>query len=67
MLSSHLLYLLIDPAKFHILKFVLEGYDNLAMISSVNARQGVVRLRYTAEMTGELFALLRAIAPSIKP
>lgn len=66
MLSSRLLYLLIDPAKFHILKFILEGYDNLAIISSVDARQGVVKLRYTEDMADELFALLAAIAPSVK-
>lgn len=64
--STFLLYLLIDPAKFHILKFILEGYDNLAIISSVDARQGVVKLRYPESMANELFALLAAIAPSIK-
>lgn len=56
------LYLLISPGKFHFLKFILEGYDNLAILSSSQGADGVVVLRYPEEMAGDLFSLLGAIA-----
>lgn len=61
------IFLRIYPGKFHTLKFLLEGYDNLALLSSVAGKPGVVRLRYPAECAKELFALLTAIAADLKP
>lgn len=55
-------YLLISPGKFHFLKFVLEGYDNLAILSSFQGAEGVVVVRYPEEMAGDLFGLLGDIA-----
>jgi len=34
----------IDPRQVHYLKFILEGYDNLATMSTVDRRQGIVEL-----------------------
>jgi len=59
------LYLLISPGKFHFLKFILEGYDNLAILSSFPGADGVVVLRYPEEMAGDLFGLLADIADYI--
>lgn len=59
------LYLLISPGKFHFLKFILEGYDNLAILSSFQGVDGVVVLRYPEEMAGDLFGLLGDIADYI--
>lgn len=56
------LYLRIAPDSFHYLKFILEGYDNLAVLSSVDMKQGVVRLRYTSGVEKEVFQLLGNIA-----
>lgn len=56
------LYLRIAPDSFHYLKFILEGYDNLAVLSSVDMKQGVVRLRYTSGLEKEVFQLLGNIA-----
>lgn len=58
------LHLRILPGRFHFLKFVLEGYDNLAILSA-GVSAGHVVIRYPREMSGELFALLSRIAPSI--
>lgn len=59
-------YLRILPGKFHYLKFILEGYDNLAILSACSdAPVGVVVVRYPQEMTGEFFGLLSALAPSL--
>lgn len=58
-------YLLISPGKFHFLKFILEGYDNLAILSSFLGADGVVVLRYPEEMAEDLFGLLGDIADYI--
>lgn len=54
-------YLRILPGKFHYLKFILEGYDNLAILSAYDCSAGVVVIRYPKEMASELFGLLAAI------
>lgn len=60
------LFLRISPDRFHFLKFIVEGYDNLALISSVSGREGVIRLRYPEENLGEIMHLLASIAAEIK-
>lgn len=54
-------YLRISPGKFHFLKFILEGYDNLAILSSYQASEGIVVVRYPYEMAKDLFSLLGSI------
>lgn len=56
------LYLRISPGRFHFLKFILEGYDNLAILSSYDCSAGLVVIRYPGDMVGELFRLLGEIA-----
>lgn len=56
------LYLRIAPERFHYLKFILEGYDNLAVISSHDIRQGIVRLRYISSSRTLLMQLLARTA-----
>jgi hypothetical protein len=55
-------YLRISPGKFHYLKFILEGYDNLAILSSFQGSVGVVVIRYPEEMARDLFSLLDGLA-----
>ncbi|SDP17116.1 DUF4911 domain-containing protein [Desulforhopalus singaporensis] len=59
-------YLRISKDKFHYLKFILEGYDNLAILSSFD-NNGVVVLRYPDGLSRELFELLESIAVDIGP
>lgn len=59
------LFLCIAPARFHFLKFILEGYDGLAILSSVDGKIGTVRLRYPAESESLLFELLSALAAGV--
>ncbi len=59
------LYLGIAPHRFHFLKFILEGYDGLAILSSVDGKTGTVRLRYPVEAEGLLFEVLSALAPGL--
>ena len=59
-------YYRIAPERFHYLKFILEGYDNLAVLSSISNRSGIVRLKCAPESLAELLRLLADIAPEIK-
>lgn len=59
-------YYRIAPHKFHQLKFLLEGYDNLAVLSSMSGRNGLIRLKCVRETLPELINLLADIAPDIK-
>ena len=56
----------IDRDRFHYLKFILEGYDNLAILSSIPGFQNTVRIRCSEESLPELFELMTRIGPSIK-
>ena len=65
MSSIQEVYLRIAPDRFHFLKFILEGYDNLAVLSSVDMKRGIVRVRYPSDLAGELYGLLSSIASKI--
>ena len=65
MSSTHEIFLRISPDKFHMLKFILEGYDNLAILSSDDRKNGIVRVRYISDSSPELFALLGSLAPKL--
>ena len=55
----------ISPDRIHYMKFILEGYDNLATLSTVNARQGLVEIRYLPESKNDLTDLLTEITSDI--
>lgn len=59
-------YYRIAPERFHYLKFIIEGYDNLAVVSSVSSRRGIVRLKCSLETLPELLELMAKIAVSIR-
>ncbi|MCB2214573.1 DUF4911 domain-containing protein [Desulfofustis glycolicus] len=56
----------IEPRQFHLVKFILEGYDNLAVLSSLSSTSGLIRLRCAEESLPDLIGLLTALAPTIK-
>lgn len=56
------LFLQIRTDKFYFLKFILEGYDGLAILSSSGIRKSLVRIRFPKERRAELFGLLSSIA-----
>lgn len=56
------LYLRISPERFHFLKFIVEAYDNVAILSSVDNREGIVVLKFSEGHREELFGLLGSIA-----
>lgn len=62
LLHTHTLYLRIDPGRIHFLRFILEGYDGLAILSTVDARGGLVLIRYPDMNAPVLFELLGDLA-----
>jgi hypothetical protein len=59
------IYLRISPGKFHFLKFILEGYDNLGILSSYESAKGIVVIRYPTEMAEDLFGLLGTLGRTL--
>lgn len=45
-MESNRLQIRIGPDRIHFLRFILEGYDGLAQLTTVNAKLGLVELRY---------------------
>ena len=60
------LYFIIDSGRFHFLKFILEGYDNLAILSSIDGKRGVVRVKTARESLKELMSVMSDISGDIK-
>ena len=59
------LYLYINREKIGLLKFLLEGYDGLAVLSTIDAQQGLVKVLVPRSRYGELMPLLSAISPDL--
>lgn len=60
------IFLRISSNKFHFLKFILEAYDNVGIISSCHGNEGIVLLRFSKGFTEELLELLSSLAPQLK-
>lgn len=63
---SEFLNLRIDPARYHYLKFILEAYDGLCLLSTAPGEKGSVCIRYPKEQAETLFSLLSSLGDSIK-
>lgn len=56
------LHLRIAPARIGLLRFLLEGYDGLAVLSTDDGKSGCVRLRVPQSRYAELMHVLAATA-----
>ena len=59
------LYLRIDPRQIHFLKFLLEGYDGMAVLSTIDVQSGLVLIRYPGDAESILFGLLADLAADL--
>ena len=59
------LYLRIAPSRIAYLRFILEGYDGLAILSTFDAGDGIVLVRYPRSSEKDIFALLSDLAPQL--
>ena len=57
-------YLRINRSRIHFLKFILEAYDGLALLSVVDPRNGLVLVRFAPESGREISGLLTSLAGS---
>ena len=56
----------IETKKIAFLKFIIEGYDGLATITTIDRSNGTVKLMYPAERAYELASLVWELFPSIQ-
>ena len=59
------LYLRINKQKIFYLKFILEGYDGLAVLTTEDNATGLVSLHFPETSRNDLFALLKNIAETL--
>ena len=57
--------MIIAPARIGFFRFILEAYDNLAVLSTLDEKAGLVVLRYPPEATTEVATLLAALEPQL--
>ena len=57
----------INPERIYFVKFILEGYDGLAVQSTVDAKQGIIKICYPEEVQADVELLLKELEPSIRP
>lgn len=60
------IYLIINPKKIAFMKFILEGYDGLAFLSTMDREKGLVRLLVSGARYFELLYLLNDLAPKCR-
>jgi len=61
------LRLCIAPDRIHFLKFILEAYDGLAVLSTIDRHDGMVELRYPQESETDIRTLLDDLRTKIFP
>lgn len=55
----------IAPARIGFFRFILEAYDNLAVLTTLDEKTGLVVLRYPPEAATEVATLLAALEPQL--
>ena len=58
---SALLFYRVDPYEIHYLKFILEAYEGLATLTTLNSKTGLIQLAVPPERQGSLESLLEAL------
>jgi hypothetical protein len=65
-METRKLFLRINPAKIHFLKSILEGYEGLAMMSTIDVKQGLVSVRYAENVQEDVFFLLEVLSLTLR-
>ena len=55
----------IDPRRIGYLKFILEGYDGMALVTTINAKEGDIIVRYPSFFHADLLAIIDDVSPLI--
>ncbi len=59
------LTLRIDPSSVYFLRFILEGYDNLFLLTTVDKSTGLVEVRAVKKSTGDLLRILESLKHTV--
>jgi len=65
-METNKLFLRINPAKIHFLKSIIEGYEGLAMMSTIDVKQGLVSVRYSEKAQKDVLFLLEDLSSILK-
>lgn len=65
-MRSETLFLAIDPARISLLRFLLEGHEGLAVLTTLDSRTGLVRLLFPRTRYAELITFLDAVATDLR-
>ncbi|MFP3870706.1 MAG: DUF4911 domain-containing protein [Syntrophobacteria bacterium] len=56
----------VDPYEIHYLKFILEGYEGVATLTTLDSRAGLVRLAVPPGCEGTVEALMEAVGQEVE-
>jgi hypothetical protein len=62
---SDLLFYRIHPSEIHYLKFILEAYEGLATLTTLNSKTGLIQLAVPPGRQDSLESLLEALGPEL--
>ena len=65
-METRKLFLRINPKKIHFLKSILEGYEGLAMMSTIDVKKGLVSVRYAESVQKDVFFLLEDLSLTLR-
>ena len=55
----------VNPRRIGYLKFILEGYDGMAVVTTLDAKEGDIVLRYPSSFHNELTAIINDVSTHI--
>ena len=64
--QSDLLFYWVDPYEIHYLKFILEAYEGLATLTTLNSAKGLIQLAVPPGRKDSLQSLLDALGRELK-
>ncbi len=64
-MSIKSLTLEIYPSMVFLLRFILEGYDNMFVLSTIDKERGVVEIQYCSSIETQLMTILEEIGEEI--
>ncbi len=64
-MSIKSLTLEIHPSMVFLLRFILEGYDNMFVLSTIDKERGLVEIQYCSSMETQLMTILEEIGEEI--
>lgn len=55
----------IDPKRIGYFKFILEGYDGMALVTTIDAKKGSIMVRYPLFFHDDLLSIIKDVSSRI--